>query len=928
MRVLIDNYFLPFRRLFYFILQYIKTLTLMKKILLFLSLLFGSLNFITAQNLTPGIKWQKSLSDSCSASKILKSKLGGYILAGRTNSNAGWVVKTDEAGNIIWQKRIGSNNDLIQGVDELENGDIIVIGRNVGVTRLDRNGNIKWSKSYGMSDEQGKDIKATEGGFIFITGFYYPSDTRMVKINDLGDIIWDKKMGRSSSDYYNYTTKSLIADANGEFVLYGETYSSYSSTSDLFLSRFNEEGNLVWTNTYHEDLEHNELATGNFIKCKDGGYVLVGRSPADPYVPTDFDLSYVVKTSSLGYEEWHSYMAGEYEYLYDVTESAPNEFVFCGDGNSGGLIIKYSQYRSGWKKYIPAVVSFSGIQTANDYDFVLISGSTLMEVTSANSITGYTFIDNNFNGQKDPDEKFLYNVIVSSGDGKISTASSSKNGYYMNSVDTGQFTTNVSAAYPYYTIVPDHTISSFTNYNNSDVINFAFQPLPGKKDAASNLYGLTNARPGFDVSYEIEYENIGTADIADGSIQLIKDPRLSLKNTMPNYASVSGDTIRWNYAGLKAADIAVITVNFTLAAQPVANVGETLHSYLSTSIANDLTPENNNDTLNQIVIGSFDPNDKKEKHGGTIYKSGVAKGDWLTYTIRFQNSGNDTAFNIIIRDTLDSKLDWNSLEMVDASHNYQLNINDGNKCVWYFNNVLLPDSNVNEHASHGYLVYRIRPKASLLAGDVINNTASIYFDNNLPVQTNTEKTIVANDLVLPLQLLAFSANHNGKANLLKWSTAQELNTYRFEIQRSSNSRDFISIGNVKTLNNGKTKNDYAFTDAQPLKAVNYYRLKLLDKDGKFTYSSIRNINNSSSFDVVVYPNPVHQNLTLSFNAEKAMDVQIEIVNSEGKKVYAKKIQLPSGASMQNINIHALSNGNYFMKCFTAEGQTGLKFVKQ
>jgi hypothetical protein len=130
------------------------------------------------------------------------------------------------------------------------------------------------------------------------------------------------------------------------------------------------------------------------------------------------------------------------------------------------------------------------------------------------------------------------------------------------------------------------------------------------------------------------------------------------------------------------------------------------------------------------------------------------------------------------------------------------------------------------------------------------------------------------------------------------------------------------------LNNGKPKNDYAFIDAQPLKAVNYYRLKLLDKDGRFTYSAIINVNNSSSFEVAVYPNPVRHSLTLSFNTEKAMDVQIEVVNAAGKKVYTNKLQLTYGASLQSINVAAFAAGNYFVKCITTEGQMGLKFVKQ
>ena len=170
--------------------------------------------------------------------------------------------------------------------------------------------------------------------------------------------------------------------------------------------------------------------------------------------------------------------------------------------------------------------------------------------------------------------------------------------------------------------------------------------------------------------------------------------------------------------------------------------------------------------------------------------------------------------------------------------------------------------------------------------------------------------------------------YNDKTNLLKWSTAQEFNTSHFEIQRSNNSRDFASIGTVRSYNNSKSRNEYSYTDIQPLRTINYYRLKMIDKDGKYSYSAIKSVNNNGSFDVTLYPNPAHQNLTLGFNTEKAMDVQIEIINATGKKVYSNKMKIAYGNSLQHINIATFTTGNYFIKCITSDGQMGLKFIKQ
>ena len=182
--------------------------------------------------------------------------------------------------------------------------------------------------------------------------------------------------------------------------------------------------------------------------------------------------------------------------------------------------------------------------------------------------------------------------------------------------------------------------------------------------------------------------------------------------------------------------------------------------------------------------------------------------------------------------------------------------------------------------------------------------------------------------VLPVQLVSFNAERNGSTNLLKWSTENEINTNRFEIERSSNSRAFASIGSINALGSSKIQNNYSYTDEQPLKAINYYRLKIIDKDGKFSYSEIRSINNTGSFNVVVYPNPVKSNLTLDFNSEKKTDAKLEIVNAEGKPVLSKKIQIAQGASKQQINTSVLSSGNYFIKIISSEAQTELKFIKQ
>ena len=77
--------------------------------------------------------------------------------------------------------------------------------------------------------------------------------------------------------------------------------------------------------------------------------------------------------------------------------------------------------------------------------------------------------------------------------------------------------------------------------------------------------------------------------------------------------------------------------------------------------------------------------------------------------------------------------------MIAASHPYQVSISNGYKITWLFENILLPDSISDENASHGFLSYKVKAKGSVVGGEVINNTAAIYFDYNQPIATNIEK---------------------------------------------------------------------------------------------------------------------------------------------------------------------------------------------
>jgi len=148
-------------------------------------------------------------------------------------------------------------------------------------------------------------------------------------------------------------------------------------------------------------------------------------------------------------------------------------------------------------------------------------------------------------------------------------------------------------------------------------------------------------------------------------------------------------------------------------------------------------------------IGAYDPNDKTPSPMGVREEHYIYKNTDLEYLIRFQNTGTDTAFTIVVRDTISNYLDLASFQPGASSHSYSWRTyGDNVQAVEFtFNNIQLPDSFVNEIASHGFFKYRIKQKSNVDLGSVINNTAAIYFDFNEPVITNTTFHTIGEDFI-------------------------------------------------------------------------------------------------------------------------------------------------------------------------------------
>ncbi|MEO8111079.1 MAG: ELWxxDGT repeat protein [Ginsengibacter sp.] len=173
--------------------------------------------------------------------------------------------------------------------------------------------------------------------------------------------------------------------------------------------------------------------------------------------------------------------------------------------------------------------------------------------------------------------------------------------------------------------------------------------------------------------------------------------------------------------------------------------------------------------------------------------------------------------------------------------------------------------------------------------------------------------------VLPLSLTRFSVRKASNKTELSWQTSAEINTSLFEIERAATSQ-FTKIGEVAAMNQAG-QNDYRIYDEQPLQGSNFYRLKMIDIDGRFTYSTIERIDFNSIEQVRLSPNPVANELKVSNAGAYSL---LQVIDAAGKVVHQQKIS----GDLVTANIQTLVPGNYILRLAGSSVQKTLQFVKQ
>jgi hypothetical protein len=176
---------------------------------------------------------------------------------------------------------------------------------------------------------------------------------------------------------------------------------------------------------------------------------------------------------------------------------------------------------------------------------------------------------------------------------------------------------------------------------------------------------------------------------------------------------------------------------------------------------------------------------------------------------------------------------------------------------------------------------------------------------------------------LPVKLISFTAVKEQNHAQLEWATSEEVNSEKFEVERSSNGRKWSTMGTVAASGETvQTTTRYHFRDIEPIQGQNLYRLKMIDRDKTFAYSTIVSLNFESNTGITTYPNPATDKVIIAANEWEKVK-QVRIYNNSGLVVYSSEKPEPE------INIRAFAAGAYIIGLMRADGvQENVKFVKE
>jgi len=521
--------------------------------------------------------------------------------------------------------------------------------------------------------------------------------------------------------------------------------------------------------------------------------------------------------------------------------------------------------------------------------------------SAAYQATGHCFIDLDNNGTSDISDPAVPFVQVSSLPSTGTVFTLQDGDYLFTPTDSGTFTLTGASPGPWWQLSSDsasYMVTLNTLTPSADTLDFGWAPLIDTTVVDASVVSWPLSCMGY-LQQWVTLLNQGTTQ-PNLVVSLTLDTLLTFASATPAPDSVVGQTLYWHVDSLALfsdwqALLAVIPPG-------VLFVGDTAHSVLQISEIDGLGNVNAvpSYTWESIITCAYDPNDKQVEPKGAGAWGGVAPTtEWLTYNVRFQNTGNDTAQTVVIEDDLSGALQWNTLQVLAASHALTaVSINTSGKSAFRFDDIWLPDSNVNEPASHGFVRFRVKPQSGLSHLTAIDNNAGIFFDLNPPVITNTVRNTIIDCNGISWQATAI----NDLSGLYAYSFFMDTMFYTYQWQLNN-----VPIpGATQSFLEPQLNGDYmvVMTDAYGCSSTS----------PPLTIIST-SIPSTPSNGMRVLPNPITDQALITFEQTLPAAAIVQIMDAQGRVV---RTLTSTGSTTLVLERRGLTSGVYVLR-ITDEG---------
>ena len=791
-------------------------------------------------------------------SAIIESATTGLVAGrrGGLNSDLSKVYRIDlNTGGILGDQAFsGLNYSFDQVMDLGADGSVLLTGLPGGMNsligRFDSGLNPLWANEYGGL--QTRAVKGLLNGSVLAAG-----DSVLLHLTPTGAVDWARSVAVG-----NGAITDMAVRPDGQILLLGWTTDVDTYSWALLMDTA---GNPVWGRRYGGIGDVLRLTELDLLP--DGSLRMSGMNDTN---------AVVLATDSLG-----------------LIGACPTQNLIYSVGNAAvslGQSLLTSSILGGLPEELLPVTStlyLPNIYTCND--------------PTPFMATGTVFNDMDQNGIRDPAEPGGPYASVVITPGNTLAFSSASGSYTFQPGTAGTYDLSVALPGSWWQLTAGgggHTVTFTPTDTLFEDLDFGLATLVDTTVVEGSLVRGSSACGG-PTTFTVSATNVGTAT-PQGVLALTIDPAYTYQSASPPVDSVVGQTYYWSFDSLQwhaytMRSLAVLRPSW-------GQIGDTLVSAVHIWTDDGLGNLGLTDTTAFVEVHTcaYDPNDKLVDPAGTgPHHATPFDVEWLTYTVRFQNTGTDTAYTVVIEDLLSPHLQHETLQVLATSHPLTgLTIGGGGLASFRFDDILLPDSNVNALGSQGFVTFRLRPHPGLAHLTEITNNAAIYFDLNAPVITNTVLNTMVNCAQSGLTATIFDA---GDGTLWGPFVPGEIYTYQWWLNGSPlpGATDMSLVTTVSGQYNVAIEDEYGCQALSPPVTV-----------------IVTALTGQQQPSLAVFPNPMTHGADLISTEPLANGDRVRLLDLNGRMV---RLLHGNGSHILHLDRGDLPSGMYAVQVVRTSG---------